>query len=167
MDWEDHGGPTSSTQPWRVDRRRYRQQTWPSTSSVNNTIVLPWRIFSSPDFGTYFQREVPLFLERPKFSYNIVRDRWKETSVPESSSIRPVVSTKYRLCDRQTDRQTDGQTATANTALRVPEGDKHKLCLTSEPIEKPFCSRNHYLGKGPNPLRDKAILGQGHISVYW
>ena len=33
----------------------------PSTSFVDNTIDLPWQSFISPEFGTKFQREVPLF----------------------------------------------------------------------------------------------------------
>ena len=39
---------------------------------------------------------------------NTVWDRWKEASMPQNNSIRPVVSVQYRLVtEGQTDRQTD------------------------------------------------------------
>jgi len=56
-----------------------------------------------------FTREIPKFLQIAKFPYNTVYDRWTEASMPNTSSIRLVVSIQYRL-DRQTDGRTDGQT---------------------------------------------------------
>jgi len=49
-----------------------------------------------------------------------VYDRWTEASMPNTSSIRLVVSIQYRLdgrTDGQTDRRTDKHTTTAYTAL--------------------------------------------------
>ena len=40
-------------------------QAWLS-NFVDNAIDLPWRNLS-PEFGTKFQREVPLFLDVPEF----------------------------------------------------------------------------------------------------
>jgi len=96
-----------------VDRCECRQQVSPSTSIVDNTVELPCRKFLSLEFGANFQKEVPWFLEIPEFPYNTVFAKWKEVSVPKVSSIRPVVSTEYRLVtDWQTVRQTDRQTDT-------------------------------------------------------
>jgi len=39
-------------------------------------------------------------------------DRWKETVMPKTSSIRPIVSTQHRLV---ADRQTEQQMTAANT----------------------------------------------------
>ena len=44
-------------------------------------------------------------MEIRKFPYNIAWNRWKEASMPKTSSIRPVVSIQYRLV---TDEHTDG-----------------------------------------------------------
>ena len=43
-------------------------------------------------------------------------DRWKEASMPKTSSIHAVISIQYRLL---TDRQTGGHMMTANTTLSV------------------------------------------------
>jgi len=51
----------------RVDSRRCVLQARPSTSFVDDTIDLPRQNFLSLEFGTKFQREVPLFLEVPEF----------------------------------------------------------------------------------------------------
>ena len=77
-----------------------------TTSFVDNAIDLPWRNCRSPEFGIKFQTEVPQFLEIPKCPYNTVMwERWKEAAVPNTCSIRPVVSMPYRLvADRRTDR---------------------------------------------------------------
>ena len=37
----------------------------------------------TPEFGTKFHGEVPLFLETPKFQYNTGWDKWKEASTPK------------------------------------------------------------------------------------
>ena len=57
-----YGRPTCSKQSRPVGRRRYGQQARPLTSFVDNTIDVPWRNFPSSEFGTKFQRQVPLFL---------------------------------------------------------------------------------------------------------
>ena len=49
------------------------------------------RTVSSFEFGTEFQREVPLFLEVPKFPHNAAWDRWKEASMPNTILISLVV----------------------------------------------------------------------------
>ena len=53
--------------PVCVDRRECGQQARPSTSFVDNTIDLPWRNFSFPEFGTKFQRKVPLEIREIQF----------------------------------------------------------------------------------------------------
>jgi len=66
--------------------------------------------FLSPNFGTKFQRDVPLllYINLPELPYNTVYNRTKEAYMPKSSSIRPSISIEHRLVtDRQTDRQTD------------------------------------------------------------
>ena len=60
------------------------------------------------EFGTKFQKEVPLFLEIPAFPFNTVQDRWQEASTRKPSSICPVVSIQYQtVTDRQTDIHND------------------------------------------------------------
>jgi len=67
---------------------------------------MPWRNFQGPEFGTKFQREVPLFMEIPVFPFNTGQDRWKEAhiSLPKTSSIRSPISIEHRLVTTQTDR---------------------------------------------------------------
>jgi len=62
-------------------------------------------------------------------------DRWKEASVPKTSSIRPVVSIQYRLV---TDRETDRHRTTACTALaqrRMVETTMNGRCDRAIPGE--------------------------------
>ena len=68
MELEGYSRPTR-VQPRRVDRRTCVQQARPSTSIVDNTIdlQLQWRNVLSSEFGTKFQREVPIFLEIPEY----------------------------------------------------------------------------------------------------
>ena len=69
-----------------------------------STIDIPKQNILSPEFGTKFHREVPLFLEIPEFSFNTVQDEWKEAPVPKTSSIRSSVLIELRpVTDRQTD----------------------------------------------------------------
>jgi len=59
-----------------------------------------------------------LILEIPKFLFNTVWDRWKEASMPKTSSIRLVVPIQYWLVtDGRTDGRTDGHATTAYAAL--------------------------------------------------
>jgi len=74
--------------------RQCGQKPWPLMSFVINTINLLWR--NCPEFGTKFQRKVPLFLKIPEFPCNTVYNRWKEVFVPKTSSIRPVVFIQQR-----------------------------------------------------------------------
>jgi len=84
----------------KLDRRRDLLKTRSTT-----------KLSLGPEFGTKFQREVPLFLEMPEFPYNTVYDIWKKVSVLKTSSILPVVSVQYRLVtDGRTDGQANGQT---------------------------------------------------------
>jgi len=66
---------------------------------------MPKENFQSPEFGTKFQREVPLFLELTEFPFDTVQDGWKEAHMPKTSSIRLTVLVELRLV-------TDGQTDT-------------------------------------------------------
>jgi len=59
---------------------------------VDNAINLPWRNYLSLEFGTKSQREVPQFLEIPKFPYNTVWNRWKEAKPPCQKPARFVQS---------------------------------------------------------------------------
>ena len=67
----------------------------------------------SPEFRTKFQREVPLFLEIDKFSFN-----WKEAHMPKPSSIRSAVSIKHRLVTNRRTQAIDS-TADAYTNLHI------------------------------------------------
>ena len=77
-----------------VDHHRCDSQADPS-SFIDNMIDLLCGNFSSPEFGTKLQREVPLFLEIPKFHHNTVYDGWKEASTAKISLIHPVVLIQY------------------------------------------------------------------------
>jgi len=59
--------------------------------------------FLSPEFGTKFQTEVPLFLEIPEFPFNTVYHMWKEAAIPKISPYRSAVSIEHRFV-------TDGHT---------------------------------------------------------
>jgi len=96
-----------------VGRRRSslsRSERLPLSNKVDvSAINMPKRNFRSPQFGTKFQRKVPLFLAIPPYRnfFTTVQDRWKEALVPEISSIRSSVSIELRLATdghRQTDR---------------------------------------------------------------
>ena len=121
---EGYSLSTCCIQLRRVVSRQCRQQAPSSTSYVDNAIDLPWRNFQSPESGIKFQREVPLFLEIPKFPHNTVWDRWKEAYVLKTNSIR---------FDTTTDGRTDGQTHddSKNRASMAPRGknDTSKLRL--------------------------------------
>jgi len=75
---------------------------------------MPKENFQSPEFGTKFQREEPLFLELTKFPFDTVHDGWKEAHMPKTSSIRLTVLVELRLV---TDGRTDRHRAMASTAL--------------------------------------------------
>ena len=53
----------------------------------------PW----SPEFGTKFHREVPVFLEVPEFLFNTLQDRSKDAPVPKPGSIHSAVSIEHQL----------------------------------------------------------------------
>ena len=85
-----------------------------TTSVVDSAIDLLWRNFLSPESWTKSQKDVPWFLEIPKFTYNTGWDKWKGASMPRTSSVRPVVSIQYRLV---TEGRTDRHMTTAYIAL--------------------------------------------------
>jgi len=71
---------------------------------------MPKQNFPSPEFGTKFQRKVPLFVEIPEFPFNSVYGGWKEAPrwMEESSHARNQLdsfscSDRTPTCDRQTD----------------------------------------------------------------
>ena len=70
--------------------------------------------FYSPEFGTKFRQAVPLFWSYTNFLTAQCRTGGiKPACMPKTSSIRPSVSTEYRLMiqtDRQTDKQTEWRT---------------------------------------------------------
>ena len=77
---------------------------------------MPKQHFLSPESGTNFQREVPLFLE--KRSVGLV----EKSLLAKNKLIRSFLLTEQRLVtntDRQTDRQTDRHRATANTCASI------------------------------------------------
>jgi len=53
--------------------------------------------FSKTGVWDKVPEENTLIFAVPKFPYSTVWDRWKEASMPRTSSIRPVVSIQYRL----------------------------------------------------------------------
>ena len=62
-------------------------------------------------FGQSPRGKYPSFWRYPYF-LTTLWDGWKEASMPKTSSIRPVVSTQYRLVtdgQTETDGRTDGQ----------------------------------------------------------
>jgi len=62
----------------------------------------------------------------PRFPYNTVWDRWKEASVPNTSSICAVVSMQYRLVtDGRTDRLTHD-----DSKYRASIASRGKNCVT-------------------------------------
>ena len=85
-----------------------------STSFVDNTIDLRWRIFIVQSLGTSFGRLYPNFWSYTNFLTAQCRTGGiKPACMPKTSSIRPSVSTEYRLMiqtDRQTDKQTEWRT---------------------------------------------------------
>jgi len=61
-------------------------QVWSTRSTVDELLIdLAWRNFPSPEYGTKFEMEVPLFLEIREFLYRTVEDGWKEASVPKTA----------------------------------------------------------------------------------
>ena len=77
---------------------RCSPQARPSMSFVDNTIdFLSQNFLLSPELGTMFQKEVPLFLALAEFPYNTVWDRSKKAPMPKTSWIRPVVLIQYQL----------------------------------------------------------------------
>jgi len=60
--------------------------------------------FLNPEFETKFQKELPLFLEIPEFSYNAEYENLKEASGQKASSIRPSILIEHRFV---TDERTD------------------------------------------------------------
>ena len=73
--------------------------------------------FSKSESGTKFQREVPLFLELPEFSFNRVQDMWKETPVPKTQ--------------RDRHRQTERHRAMASTRASIVWRGKKQRMLKS------------------------------------
>jgi len=53
--------------------------------------------FVRPEFGTMFQKEVPLFIEITEFLSNTAQDRSKKAPMPKISSIHLVVSIELLL----------------------------------------------------------------------
>jgi len=87
-------------QRWAFSARNLRVEL--TTLAIVN---VPWQIkqksrFGS-EFGTRFQKEVPLFLEIPKFE---VYDKPRVASVTKINSIHSAVSMKHWLCDSTPDR---------------------------------------------------------------
>jgi len=95
MELEGYSWPTCIKQSRRIDHCRCRQQSPPLMSFVD-IIDLSWRNFQSPEFGTKFQREVPLFLEVTKFPYN--QCGIGEGSLCDKNQLDlSVISIQYRL----------------------------------------------------------------------
>ena len=112
MELQGYSWSTCSKQPRFVDcRTACRQQARPSTTTttttsfVDNAIDLPRQNFLCPEFGTKCQREVPLFLKIPKYSYNTVWDSGRKP--PCQNPTRFVQSFRYNTGLWQTDRRTD------------------------------------------------------------
>ena len=87
--------------------------------------------FLSPEFGTKFQRKVPLFLDIPEFPVNT---GWKGGPTSKISPIPPAVSTEFRLVtDRgscQTRRIAIFYTCSLNVCRSVPLTCKNNRQLT-------------------------------------
>jgi len=81
------------------------------------TIDIPKQNFLSPEFGTKFQRKVPLFLVMPEFLFSTVR--WvKGSSRGKTSSIRSAASMELRLVtETQTDRRTQGHSYSTRASI--------------------------------------------------
>jgi len=89
----------------KLDRRRRRRRVLLSTRSIRRG-----EIFQVRSLGQSFRWKYPNFCRYRNFLITQkVWARWKEACVPNTSSIRPVVSIQHRLVtDRRTDGRTDG-----------------------------------------------------------
>ena len=94
------------------------------------------------EFGTKFQKEVPLFLEIPAFPFNTVQNRWQEASTQIPSSICPVVSIQYQtVTDRQTDIHNDSiYRATQHRAEMMGHILQHSRVGLMSHVFYQFCS---------------------------
>ena len=109
-------------------------------SFVDNTrIDLSWRNFLSSEFGTQFERGVPLSLEMSKFPDHTVWGRWKEASTANNSSIRPVELIQYRLV---TDGQTHDNKHRASAASRGNKAKDSKDDGTEDTQPVFICCKN-------------------------
>ena len=74
----------------KLNHRRRQRRRW--VYRQRNRLAVAK--FLSSEFGTKSQREVPYFWTYPNF---LITQCGKEAFMPKPSSIRPVVSIKYRL----------------------------------------------------------------------
>ena len=102
-------------------RQQARPSTTTTTSFVDNAIDFPWRNFSSSVFGTKFQGEVAQFWRYPNFFITQCGIGGRKPMC-QKSSIRPVVSIKYRLV-------TDGRTDTRRQHIQRASRGKKSLMI--------------------------------------
>ena len=141
---------TSTVQPRRGDRRKFRQQARPSKSFVDNAINLPWRNFLSPEFEAKFHSKVPLSLEIPTFPQNLApaTELSKRVSailvgwrLPLDISISSVVSNYINSSQVQLSATSgakyctqDRQQEWTQAARGTPGRDNVRLCLAASTL---------------------------------